>query len=100
MRVRSFIATHRVNSQYHPFPRPAAFQNRFAQLHLVMAVGCSGEKNRRSSSAGNVLIDGAIVHLVAVGETFGMPAGVISEASDVLTEASRGALEHLIRFVA
>ena len=47
-----------------------------------------------------MLIDGAVVHFVAVAEALGVTAGVVGEAGDVVGEARGAALEDLVGFVA
>ena len=72
----------------------------FAEPDLVMAVGGGGEEDGRGAVGGDVLIDGAVVHFVAVAEALGVAAGVVGEACDVVGEARGAALEDLVRFVA
>ena len=66
----------------------------------MMTVLARREEYRRFAIAGNVFINGAVVHLVAVGETFGMATRIIREAGHVFAKAGGGALEDLVRFVA
>jgi hypothetical protein len=65
-----------------------------------MTIGGGGEKRRRFSSARDVLVDGAVMHLVGVGKTFGMSARVVGKSGDIFAEAGGAALEDLIRLVA
>ena len=85
---------------FHPPLRPAALEHRLAELHLVMPILGGGEEDWGLAAAGDVFIDGAVVHLVAVGEAFGVATGIIGEARHVFAEAGGGALEDLVRLVA
>ncbi|MFN9957442.1 MAG: hypothetical protein ACK55I_30420, partial [bacterium] len=60
--------------------------------------GC-GEQDRCPASAGDVLVDRPVVHLVAIGESLGMASGIVGEAHHVLLEPGRAALEDLVGFV-
>jgi len=77
-----------------------AAEDGFAETDLVVAVGGGGEEDRGGGVGGDVLIDGAVVHFVAVAEAFGVAAGVVGEAGDVVGEARGAALEDLVGFVA
>src|SRR6266542_6884626 len=72
----------------------AALENRLAQLHLVVPILGGGEKHGRPSAADDVLVNGAVMHLVTVGKALGMAAGIIGEAGHVFTEPRGGALEN------
>ena len=87
-RARADVLT----SNAHPFFGPVAAQHRLAQPHFVVAILRRGEEHGRPTPSDDVLIDGAVVHLVAVGKTLGVAAGVIGEAGDILAEAGGAAL--------
>ncbi len=65
-----------------------------------MAVVGGGEQDRGPTAGGDVLVDGAVVHLVAVGEAFGVAAGVVRESGDVIGESCGTALEDRVGGVA
>ena len=47
-----------------------------------MAILSRGEEDRRLATAGDVLIDGAVVHLVRVGNYVGQNFGLITRISE------------------
>src|SRR6185369_2709996 len=65
-----------------------------------MTVFGNGEERQGFAAAGDVFVNGAAVHLVAVWETFRVAARVIGEARHVFAEAGSAALENLVRLVA
>src|SRR6266540_52830 len=87
-------------SNRNPPALAATLENRFAQLHLVVPVLGGGEEHGRFPAAGDVLVDGAVMHLVTVGKALGMAARIIGEAGHILNESGGGALENLVRLVA
>ena len=66
----------------------------------MVAILRMGKKSGRFFTAGDVLIDGAVVHLVRIIEAFGMAAGVVGEVQHVLVKAGCAALQNLVRFIA
>jgi hypothetical protein len=54
-----------MQSHLHPSLAAAALEHGFAELHLVMPILRRGEEQRSLAAAGDVLIDGAVVHLCA-----------------------------------
>jgi len=84
----------------HPSPLRVALEDGFAELHLLVAVLRVRKNRGRSLSAGDVLVDRAVVHLVRIGEALGVAAGVVGEMGDVLVEAGSAALADFIRCVA
>ena len=78
----------------------AALQNSFAKFHFVVAIGGGGEQDGRFTAARDVLVDGAILHLVAVRKAFGMASRIVSEPGDVAGKPRGGALKDLVRIIA
>jgi len=66
---------------------------------VVTVVG-GGEEDRGLTAGGDVLVDGAVVHLVAVGEALGVAAGVVGESGDVFGESGGAALEDRVGGIA
>ncbi len=86
-------------SDGHPLFALVALQDGFTEFDFVVSVGSVGEEERGLLSGSNVLVDGAVVHLVAVGKAFGMAARAVGEVGNVVLEAGRAPLKDLIRFI-
>ena len=77
-----------------------ALKHRLTQLDFVVSVAGGREQNGRLAIAGNVFVDGPVMHLVAVGKTFRMPSRVICEPDHIFAKTGRGALKNLVWFIA
>ena len=64
-----------------------------------MAIVRRGEKFGALASAGDVLVNGAIMHLMTVREPFRMASRIVRKADHVLTETGCAALKDLVRLI-
>ncbi len=59
----------------------------------MVTIGGAGKQGRRLFATGDVLIDGAVMHLVRIAEALRMAAGVVGKPGDVFAETGGSALE-------
>src|SRR6266850_2398686 len=85
--------------EFYPLFRPTATKDCLTQLHLMVPILRRGEKHRRLPAAGNVFINGAVLHLMAVVEAFRMTPRRIRKMGYVFPEARRASLQHLVWFI-
>src|SRR5687767_2009 len=64
-----------------------ALEDGFAQHHLRVTVLRHGEEDGRLPSTHDMFVNGAVMHLVAVRESFRVSAGVIGKPGDVDIES-------------